>query len=385
MVKEYDFLIVGAGLYGSVFAHEAKQAGKKCLVIEKREHTGGNIYCRKIEDIIVHEYGAHIFHTNNKGIWDYVNAFVPFNNYINSPLACYKGQLYNLPFNMNTFYQLWGIKNPDEVKRKIAEQVAEAGIISPKNLEEQALGLVGRDIYETFIKSYTEKQWGRKGTELPAFIIKRIPLRFSFNNNYFNDQYQGIPDGGYNLLIKRLLNGIEVKLHVDYLENKYELDKKSEYVLYTGSLDAFYHYRFGMLNYRSLRFVHQMINTSNYQGNAVINYTDAETPFTRTIEHQFFDINTIGKHNQTVVTWEYPQEYNGKNEPYYPVNDEHNTKIYKKYKLLADREQNILFGGRLAEYRYYDMHQIVAASLKKLRGLLNEKSNLLIYSNMIAV
>lgn len=385
MEKEYDFLIVGAGLYGSVFAYEAKKTGKKCLVVEKREHTGGNIYCRKINGIIVHEYGAHIFHTNDRVIWDYVNSFVSFNSYINSPLASYKGRLYNLPFNMNTFYQLWGIKNPDEVKKKIVKQVTEANIISPKNLEEQALVMVGRDIYEIFIKGYTEKQWGRKASELPAFIIKRIPLRFSFNNNYFNDRYQGIPEGGYNLLIKKLLNGIEVKLSVDYLKNRDELNLKSKYILFTGSLDAFYDFRFGMLNYRSLRFIHKLMDTNNYQGNAVINYTDTETAYTRTIEHQYFDAGTIGKHHQTVVTWEYPQEYNGKNEPCYPINDEYNMNIYKKYRQLADHESNLIFGGRLADYRYYDMHQVIAAALKKARSVLTKESNSLTYSNMMIV
>jgi len=372
MDKEYDFLIVGAGLFGAVFAHEATKQGKKCLVLDKRNHTGGNVHCKQIEGITVHEYGPHIFHTNNKKIWNYVNALVPFQPFINTPIVNYKGRMFNLPFNMNTFTQLWGVITPNEAKRKIARQVAEINIKEPKNLEEQALSLVGKDIYEIFIKGYTEKQWGRKAVNLPPFIIKRIPLRFTFNNNYFNDKYRGIPRGGYNVLINALLNMISVLLNVDYLQNRQELNDKAEWVVYSGQVDAFYGFRFGKLDYRSLHFDHKVIHTNNYQGNAVINYTESQIPYTRTIEHQFFDRMNIKNKGKTVVTWEYPQEYNGKNEPFYPINNEKNMKMYKEYKYLADNEPKVLFGGRLAKYRYYDMHQVIGSTLKMVRGILAE-------------
>lgn len=371
-MKKYDYLIVGAGLWGSVFAHEATRRGKKCLVVDRRTHTGGNIYCENVEGINVHTYGAHIFHTNDKAIWDYVNSFVEFNRYTNSPVANYKGELYNLPFNMNTFYQLWGVKTPDEARAKIAEQVREAGITDPRNLEEQAISLVGTDMYHKLIKDYTEKQWGRKATELPAFIIKRLPVRFTFDNNYFNDRYQGIPIGGYNKLTEGLLGGVEVRLGVDFMENRAELDQLAEMVVYTGKIDEYFGFRFGDLEYRSLRFEHEVLDTDNFQGNAVVNYTDAETPFTRIIEHKHFEFGTQPK---TVTTREYPQEWTAGAEPYYPINDARNDALYRQYKALADTEEKILFGGRLAEYRYYDMHQVIGSALKKVRVHFGEEKS----------
>lgn len=362
MENKYDYLIVGSGLFGSVFAHEASKAGKKCLVIDKRNHAGGNVYCENIEGINVHKYGAHIFHTNDKGLWDYVNQFVEFNNYINSPLAYSKGKLYNLPFNMNTFYQLWGTKTPEEAKAKIEEQIAIYGVENPTNLEEQALSLVGKDIYENFIKEYTEKQWGRKATELPAFIIKRLPIRFTYDNNYFNDKYQGIPIGGYNKLIEGLLKGIEVRTGVDYFSNKEECDKLSKKIVFTGKIDEFYNYKLGVLEYRSLDFENEIMETENFQGNAVVNYNDASYNFTRIIEHKHFE---FGKQSKTVITKEYPQEWTPEREAFYPINDTKNQLLFNDYKKLSLKEKNVIFGGRLSEYKYYDMHQVIAMALTK--------------------
>lgn len=362
----YDYLIVGAGLYGAVFAHEAKKNGKTCLVIDKRKHLGGNIYCENIEGINVHKYGAHIFHTNDKNIWDYVNSFVPFNRYTNSPLANYKGQLYNLPFNMNTFYQLWQVKTPQEALTIIEKQTSKYKEKEPTNLEEQALALVGEDIYTKLIKGYTEKQWGRKATDLPAFIIKRLPLRFTFDNNYFNDTYQGIPIGGYNRLINGLLTDIKCRTNVDFFEQKEELQKLADKTVFTGKIDSYFDYKFGQLEYRSLRFEHEILDIPNYQGNAVVNYTEASIPYTRILEHKHFE---FGKQPKTVITKEYPLEAGIKNEPYYPVNDALNTQRYNKYKELAKNEKNVIFGGRLAEYKYYDMHQVIGSALAKTRKI----------------
>jgi UDP-galactopyranose mutase len=359
-MKQYDYLIVGAGLFGSVFAHEATKKGKKCIVIDRRKHTGGNIFSEDIEGINVHKYGAHIFHTNDKGIWDYVNSFVEFNRYTNSPIADYEGELFNLPFNMNTFYQLWKVKTPEEAQAKIDEQVAASGITNPQNLEEQAISLVGTDIYKKLIKGYTEKQWGRKATELPAFIIKRLPLRFTFDNNYFNDKYQGIPIGGYNKLTEGLLKDIEVRTDVDFFQNKDELMALAEKTVFTGNIDEFYGYQFGKLEYRSLKFEHEILNQENFQGNAVVNYTEANIPYTRILEHKHFE---FGKQPKTVVTKEYHCEWTVGMEAYYPVNDEKNNELFKKYRDLSRQEENIIFGGRLAEYKYYDMHQVIGSAL----------------------
>lgn len=365
-MKKYDFIIVGAGLYGSVFAHEATKAGKKCLVIDKRSHSGGNIHCENIEGINVHKYGAHIFHTNDIEIWEYVNQFVEFNRYTNSPVAIYEDKLYNLPFNMNTFYQLWGIKTPAEAKNKIQKQVVESGITEPKNLEEQAISLVGIDIYEKLIKGYTEKQWGRKATELPAFIIKRLPVRFTFDNNYFNDKYQGIPIGGYNKLIEGLLNGVEVELGVDFFTDRQKYKELGDNIVFTGKIDEFFDFRFGHLEYRSLNFEHQILEQENYQGNAVVNYTESHIPFTRIIEHKHFE---FGNQSKTVITHEFPIEWRPGMESYYPVNDEINSVKFKKYSNLASKETKVFFGGRLAEYRYYDMHQVIGSALKRTKQL----------------
>ena len=363
-MAEYDYLIVGSGLFGAVFAHEAKKRGKKCLVIDKRNHKGGNVYCEKIEDINVHKYGAHIFHTNDKAIWDYVNQFVEFNRYTNSPVAFYQDEVYNLPFNMNTFHQLWGVKTPEEASAKIEEQVKSSGITNPQNLEEQAISLVGTDIYKKLIKGYTEKQWGRKATELPAFIIKRLPVRFTYDNNYFNDKYQGIPIGGYNKLVDGLLEGIEVKLNVDFFENREYYTQLSDKIVFTGKIDEYYNNQFGTLEYRSLKFDTQIKELENFQGNAVVNYTEREIPYTRIIEHKHFEFGTQKK---TVITYEYPDEWSQGKESYYPVNDEKNNAIYKKYKELSAKDTNVIFGGRLAEYKYYDMHQIIASALNKIK------------------
>lgn len=362
----YDYLIIGSGLYGAVFARQAADAGKKVLVIDKRDHIAGNVYTEKVEGIDVHKYGAHIFHTNNKEVWDYVNRFVTFNRFTNSPVANYKGELYSLPFNMYTFNKMWGVVTPDEAAAKIAEQKAAAGITEPKNLEEQAISLVGTDIYEKLIKGYTQKQWGRPCTDLPSFIIKRLPVRLTFDNNYFNALYQGIPVGGYTRLVENLLAGIEVRLGVDYLEHKAELDALAEKVVYTGPIDAYFGCKLGALEYRSVRFETELLDIPNFQGNAAVNYTDAETPYTRIIEHKWF---TFGKDEQgndlpkTVISREYSSEWHPGDEPYYPVNDEKNSALYAKYKALAEREEKVIFGGRLGEYKYYDMDAVIAAAL----------------------
>ncbi len=358
----YDYLIVGAGLFGSVFAHEAKKRHKTCLVIDKRPHLGGNVYCENVDGINVHKYGAHIFHTNDKAIWDYVNQFATFNNYVNSPLAISKGKLYNLPFNMNTFHALWNVKTPAEAKQIIDDQVKKYGYKNPKNLEEQALSLVGKDIYETLIKEYTEKQWGRKAVELPAFIIKRLPIRYTFDNNYFNDIYQGIPIGGYNKIVEGLLNGIDTLTNTNFLDHKEELSAKAKKIVFTGPIDAYFNYKYGALEYRSLRFEHEHLNETNFQGNAVVNYSDLEVPFTRIIEHKHFE---FGKQNHTVITREYPEQWTHEKEAYYPINNKENQSRYQKYRDLAAHEPDVIFGGRLAEYKYYDMHQIIASALKK--------------------
>ena len=360
-MEKYDYLIVGAGLFGAVFAHEAKKAGKRCLVIEKRSHKGGNIYCECINDINVHKYGAHIFHTSNKQIWDYVNNLVEFNNFVNSPLAYYKGTLYNLPFNMNTFCKLWGVNTPAEAKKKIAEQCAlYANIKKPANLEEQALTLCGKDIYERFIKGYTEKQWGKQATELPPFIIKRIPFRFTFDNNYFNDRYQGIPIGGYNKLTDALLEGTEVLLETDYFDNREKWDTIADKILFTGCIDRFFDYSCGHLEYRSLRFDTQELPTDNFQGNAVVNYNEREIPYTRIIEHKHFE---QGNQPSTIITYEFPDDYAEGKEPYYPINDERNNRMLAQYKELASKQKNVLFGGRLALYTYADMDDTIEAAL----------------------
>lgn len=361
MEIKYGYLIVGAGLFGAVFAHEAYTRGKKCLVIDKRKHIGGNIFTENIEGINVHKYGAHIFHTSNKKIWDYVNSFVEFNHYTNSPIANYKGQLYNLPFNMNTFYQLWGVKTPEEARLKIEEQRYDySHITNPQNLEEQALVLGGKDIYEKLIKGYTEKQWGRPATEIPAFIIQRLPFRFTFDNNYFNDTYQGIPIGGYTNLVEKLLDGIEVRTGVNYFDQQTELDQLADKIVYTGKIDEFFNYRYGKLEYRSLHFEHELLNIPNFQGNAVFNYTDRNVPYTRILEHKHFE---FGTQPQTYITKEYPHEYSIDNEPYYPINDDKNQMLLSKYQNMAKYKPNVIFGGRLAEYKYYDMHQVVANAL----------------------
>ena len=355
--KKYDYLIIGAGLFGSVFACEMTKIGKKCLVIEKRGHIAGNIYTEKQEGINVHKYGAHIFHTSNKRVWDYVNSFVEFNRFTNSPVANYKGDLYNLPFNMNTFYQLWGVKTPVEAMEKINEQKAEyAHITEPKNLEEQALVLGGKDIYEKLIKGYTEKQWGRPATEIPAFIIRRLPFRFTFDNNYFNDTYQGIPVEGYTELIKKMLTGIKVTKSVNYFDDKEKWNTIADKIIFTGKIDEYYDFKYGELEYRSLHFESEVLDVANYQGNAVVNYTEKEIPYTRIIEHKHFEFGTQPK---TIVTKEYPHEFSKDNEPYYPINDDKNQELFEKYQLLAQKDDSVIFGGRLAEYKYYDMHHVI--------------------------
>ena len=358
---KYDYLIVGAGLYGAVVAHEAAAKGRSCLVIDRREHIAGNIYTREVEGIQVHEYGAHIFHTSDKRIWDYVNQFADFNHYINSPVAVFKDELYNLPFNMNTFSKMWGIRTPQEAKEKIAGQIAGLGIMEPKNLEEQALSLVGEDVYRKLVKGYTEKQWGRDCTELPAFIIKRLPLRFTYDNNYFNDRYQGIPAGGYTAMVERILKGVEVKLGVDYLEHRAEFDGMADRVVYTGQIDRYFGYCEGVLAYRKVRFEQEILDCDNYQGNAVVNYTEREVPYTRIIEHKHFEFGTQPK---TVISKEYPGEWQKGEEPYYPVNDEKNNAVYEAYKKLAEKERHVVFGGRLGEYRYYDMDKVIGRALE---------------------
>lgn len=361
-MKQYDYLIVGAGLYGACFAYLANRQGKRCLVIDKRPHIGGNLYCEDVEGINVHKYGAHIFHTSDRTVWDFMNSLVEFNNYVNSPVANYKGKLFNLPFNMNTFHALWGVVTPEEAQERIRQQREEAGITEPANLEEQAISLVGSDIYRILVKDYTEKQWGRKCTELPASIIRRLPVRFTFDNNYFNDTYQGIPIGGYNRIFERLLEGVEVRLNTDFFDHKEELAAMAGKIVYTGPIDQFYGYRFGKLEYRTVRFEHELLDTENYQGVAVMNYTDGETPYTRIIEHKHFE---FGKQEKTVISKEYSSEWSDESEPYYPVNNDRNNSLYLKYKELADNEGNVIFGGRLAEYKYYDMHHIVAQVLNR--------------------
>lgn len=361
--QKYDYLIVGSGLFGSVFAHEMQRAGFTCLVIDKRGHSGGNIYCEDVEGIKVHSYGAHIFHTDNLQIWNYVNSITPFRNFINSPLAIFKGQVFNLPFNMNTFNQLWNVKTPSEARAKLSQQRALSYFKNPKNLEEQALSLVGPDIYYSLIKGYTEKQWGRKANELPNSIIKRIPIRYTYDNNYFNDRYQGIPIAGYNEMTNKLLKGVDVLLNTDYLKMKIELDALAGKTLYTGPIDEFYQFAFGKLEYRSLRFDHERLSNADFQGNAVVNYTEESVPFTRIIEHKHFE---GGKQKHTVITREYPIAHSQTNEPYYPINDIKNKAIYNQYKQLMRTESRHIFGGRLAEYQYYDMHQVIAAALKKV-------------------
>lgn len=360
MKKKYDYLIVGSGLFGSVFCHEMTKQGANCLVVEKREHIGGNIYTEEIEGIQVHKYGAHIFHTGDKEVWEYMQKFADFNRYTNSPVAYYKGEIYNLPFNMNTFHKMWGVITPDEAKAKIAEQRAEYYIENPANLEEQALNLVGKDIYEILIKGYTEKQWGCRATELSADIIKRLPVRMTYDNNYFNDPYQGIPIGGYTKIIEKMLEGADVMTGIDYLEKKEELDALADKVIYTGPIDAYYHYRFGALEYRSVRFDTEVLEVDNYQGNAVVNYTEYEVPYTRIIEHKHFE---YGTQEHTVISKEYPEKWEKGMEPYYPVNNQKTKELYEKYRQLADREEKVIFGGRLADYRYYDMHHVVKEAL----------------------
>lgn len=363
---KYDYLIVGAGLFGAVCAHELNKKGKKVLIVEKREHLGGNVYTENNDGIQVHKYGAHIFHTNDKEIWDYVNSFSDFNRFTNSPLANYQGKLYNLPFNMNTFYQLWGTKTPSEAAAKIAKQRKEMEGKEPENLEEQAISLVGRDIYEALIKGYTEKQWGRKANELPAFIIRRLPVRLTYDNNYFSDRYQGIPIGGYTKLVECMLDGIEVRLGTDYLKNREQFSELAEHIIYTGPIDEYFGYCYGKLEYRSLRFETERLDADNYQGNAVINYTEREIPFTRIIEHKHFDpVET----SHTVITREYPSEWKEGDEPYYPVNDERNMNLFKQYRQLSKTESNVVFGGRLAEYKYYDMHQVISSALSFCKGI----------------
>ena len=369
-MKQYDYLIVGAGLFGAVFAHEAKKAGKKCLVIDKRDHIAGNIYTENVEGINVHRYGAHIFHTNNKAVWQYVNQFAEFNRYTNSPVANYHGQIYNLPFNMNTFNKMWGVVTPAEAKAKIEEQKAAAGITDPQNLEEQAISLVGTDIYEKLIKGYTGKQWGRPCTELPAFIIKRLPVRFTYDDNYFNALYQGIPNGGYTAMVEKMLADTEVRLNVDYLAEKEAYDKLAEKVIYTGAIDAYFNFQLGNLEYRSVRFETEVLDIPNFQGNAAVNYTDRETPWTRIIEHKWFEFGKDEHGNElpkTVISREYASEWKPGDEPYYPVNDEKNSARYQAYQALAQRESHVIFGGRLGEYTYYDMDQVIAAALERSR------------------
>ena len=360
-MMKYDYLIVGSGLFGSIFAYEANKKGKTCLVIDKRSHVGGNIYTQEVEGIHVHKYGAHIFHTSNKEVWDYIQQFAQFNRYTNSPIANYKGEIYNMPFNMNTFNKLWGVVTPEQAKEKIDEQIKESGITEPKNLEEQAISLVGKDIYEKLVKGYTQKQWGRPCNELPSFIIKRLPVRFTYDNNYFNDLYQGIPIGGYTQIIEKMLEGIDVKLNYDFFEHRKELEEIADKIVFTGMIDQYYDYCYGELEYRSLRFEEEILDTDNYQGNAVVNYNEYEVHYTRIIEHKHFEYGTQPK---TVITKEYPASWHKGDEPYYPMNDEKNNALYEKYKALAQKEDKVIFGGRLGMYKYFDMHHVIEESLK---------------------
>lgn len=364
---KYDYLIVGAGLFGAVFAQEAKQAGKKCLVVEKRGHIAGNVYCEEIHGIQVHRYGAHIFHTSDEKIWEYVCRFARFNHYINSPIARYRDELYNLPFNMNTFSKMWGIRTPQEAKDMIARQVEEAGITEPKNLEEQCLSLVGRDVFEKLVKGYTEKQWGRDCKDLPSFIIRRLPVRFTYDNNYFNDRYQGIPIGGYTAVVERMLEGIEVRTNTDFFKFREEHPDIAEKIIFTGMIDEYFGYQLGALEYRSVRFETEVLDCENYQGNAVVNYTDKEVPYTRVIEHKHFE---FGKQDKTVISREYSSEWQVGMEPYYPVNDAKNSELYAEYKKLAEAEENVTFGGRLGNYQYYDMDKVVGAALAAAEAVL---------------
>lgn len=375
-MSKYDYLIVGAGLYGAVAAHEAKKKGKSVLVIDKRKHIGGNVYTEDVEGIHVHKYGAHIFHTNNREVWEYVNKFAEFNRFTNSPVANYKGELYSLPFNMYTFNKMWGVVTPEEAAQKIEEQRQVAGIKKPVNLEEQAISLVGTDIYEKLVKGYTEKQWGRPCTELPAFIIKRLPVRFTFDNNYFNALYQGIPIGGYTQMVAAMLDGIDVKLGVDYLKNKEQLDSQADKIIYTGPVDAYFEFRLGTLEYRSVRFETEILDKPNFQGNAAVNYTDSDTPWTRIIEHKWFEFGKDQNGNElpkTVISREYSSEWKPGDEPYYPVNDEKNGKLYTEYKNLADREEKVIFGGRLGEYKYYDMDAVIDSALKMCEMVMKQE------------
>ncbi|GEK09923.1 UDP-galactopyranose mutase [Pseudoalteromonas peptidolytica] len=360
----YDYIIVGSGLFGSVFAHEMTKVGKKCLVIEKREHPGGNIYTEKVNGINVHKYGAHIFHTNDEDVWDYINQFASFNNYVNSPIAIYKNELYNLPFNMNTFSKLWGVKTPQEAKEVINQQIEASGIKEPRNLEEQAISMVGTDIYEKLIKGYTKKQWGRDPVDLPSFIIKRLPLRFTYDNNYFNDKYQGIPEGGYSKIIDKLLENVEVKLNTDFLDNKESYERMAAKIVYTGPIDELFGYHYGKLEYRGLRFETTLQNIENYQGCAVVNYTEESVPYTRIIEHKHFEFT---KTEQTIITKEFPSEWKLGDERYYPVNDEQNQELYNKYRKMAKSNEKYILGGRLAEYKYYDMHVVIRSALNSVR------------------
>lgn len=366
---KYDYLVVGSGLFGSIFAYEATKRGKKCFVIDKRPHVGGNIYTKELEGIQVHEYGAHIFHTSNKDVWNYINQFATFNRYTNSPIARYGNEVYNMPFNMNTFNKMWGVITPQEAKEKINQQIKEAGITEPKNLEEQAISLVGKDIYEKLVKGYTQKQWGKPCTELPPFIIKRLPVRFTYDNNYFNDLYQGIPVGGYTKIIEKMLDGIDVQLNYDFFEHREELTKLADKIVFTGMIDQYYEYCYGELEYRSLRFETEVLDIDNYQGNAVVNYNEYKIPYTRVIEHKHFEFGTQPK---TVITKEYPVTWKPGMEPYYPMNDDKNNALYEKYLLLAKQEQNVIFGGRLGLYQYFDMHHVIAKALECVKAEFNE-------------
>ncbi|MCR5475753.1 MAG: UDP-galactopyranose mutase [Lachnospiraceae bacterium] len=371
MSEKYDYLIVGSGLYGSVFAHEMTKAGRKCLVIDKRDHIGGNVYTKDVCGINVHKYGAHIFHTSDRKIWDYMNSFAEFNRYTNSPVARYKDELYNLPFNMNTFHALWGVITPGEARAEIERQKKEAALpegVEPRNMAEAAIQLVGKDIFEKLVKGYTAKQWGRPAEELPPFIIKRLPVRFTYDNNYFNDAYQGIPIGGYTAIIEKMLEGVEVRLSEDFFKRRDEYMSMASTLVFTGMIDEFYDYCYGPLEYRSLRFEDRILDTDNFQGNAVVNYTEYEVEYTRIIEHKHFE---FGSGDKTVITYEYPSLWKKGDEPYYPMNDEKNNALFAKYRALADREENVIFGGRLGEYRYYDMHQVVGRALEDTKALLN--------------
>lgn len=362
---KYDYLIVGTGLFGAIFAYEAHKRGKKCLIIDKRDHIGGNIYTKNVEGINVHQYGAHIFHTSNNEVWKYINQFAEFNRYTNSPVAIYKNELYNMPFNMNTFNKLWGVITPKEAKNKIEEEKKKSGITEPNNLEEQAISLVGQTIYEKLVKGYTQKQWGKKATELPSFIIKRLPVRFTYDNNYFNDIYQGIPIGGYTQIIEKMLKGIKVRLNTDFFENREYFENIADKIVFTGMIDKYYNYKYGELEYRSLRFETEILNEDNFQGNAVVNYTEFEVPYTRIIEHKHFEFDVESP--KTVITKEYPDNWTSEKEPYYPINDDKNNQLYKKYEKLAKTDSKVIFGGRLGKYKYYDMDEVIEEALNLIK------------------